>query len=158
MSDGIAFDRAYLEGRWRIARRIVDRLGRGRRPGGDFRVDFAGQAFLSGGPEGSLWHAERGELRLPTARLIAARRYQWRFEDGATLRFEDGRLLVAFEADALARRAARGARARVSASHLCGEDQYDASLRVLGPSAWRLAWRVRGPRKNMTIASLFRRE
>lgn len=147
-----------LRGRWRLRRTIVDRLARGD-ANRAMRARLDGVADLVDDGAGGLVHVERGTLRLPGARMAAARRYGWRVEadgDDATrlrLDFDDGRPLARFAAAALERGG------RVCARHLCGRDVYDGALAFDAPDdargAWRLAWRVNGPRKDMTIVSVF---
>jgi hypothetical protein len=47
--------------------------------------------------------------------------------------------------------------ARVAVAHACGEDAYEGAYVVLGPDAFDVTWRVRGPAKDQRIESRYRR-
>ncbi len=130
-----------FEGRWRIDRRIEDmRAGR--------TGWFEGQARLTADGQG-LAYRELGELRLGGARpLAASRRFLWRAEaDGIAVLYEDG---TPFH------RIAGGAPV-VQAFHACGPDDYEVSYNFTRWPAWRVIWRVRGPRKEYVSVSDYTR-
>jgi hypothetical protein len=129
-------------GDWIIARTIED--VRGGRSG---RLD--GQARFVPDAGGGLVYAEEGLLTLgggPPAR--AGRRYLWR--DGGAgaieVRFEDGRFFHRFYAD----------EERPSAVHDCPPDQYRVRYDFARWPRWTAEWRVRGPRKDYAMATLYR--
>ncbi len=135
-------DAGDFEGVWHLERIIAD-VG-ARRIVGRFR----GQATFAPRGRESLDYEENGQLRLSQGGSCAAtRRYFWHFE-GPILRveFDDGR---PFWQVALS--------GGLGSPHLCGSDLYEARLTLGNWPRWRLAWRVRGPRKDLVIASAFRR-
>jgi hypothetical protein len=76
--------------------------------------------------------------------LQASRSYLWR-QDGAALAvaFDDGRPFHRLGPGQLADR------------HLCAPDIYDVAYEFCRWPDWTQIWRVRGPRKDMTIDSRF---
>src|SRR3546814_1180132 len=42
-------------------------------------------------------------------------------------------------------------------THLCDPDRYDGDFSALSPDAWRVVWRVAGPRKDPVLDSRYRR-
>lgn len=130
-----------LEGRWRLDRHIDDR-----RAGGV--AAFAGEALFR--PDGSgLRCEEAGLLRINGVETRASRVYLWRFPapERVEVLFEDGRFFHAFDP----RDPAPGA------SHDCPPDFYEVTYRFDGPDRWRSVWRVRGPRKDYRMESVFSR-
>lgn len=127
-------------GRWRIERRIEDRLsGAGGR--------FDGEAVFV--PEGErLIYRERGELRLGDGPgFTAERTYLWRDEGGRiAVDFADGRPFHAFDPGA-----------DPAAHHLCIADDYRVRYDFSGWPEWRAEWTVTGPRKDYTMRSVYRR-
>jgi hypothetical protein len=130
---------AYLAGRWTVERAVHDaRLGGG---------TFTGTATFAPDDGGLDW-LETGRLRLGGYEGPARRRLRVAREDGAWMvRFDDGR---PFHPLVL-----RGERCEVT--HPCGEDTYAGAYVVLGPDAFDVAWRVRGPAKDQQIESRYRR-
>ncbi|RME14657.1 MAG: trigger factor [Alphaproteobacteria bacterium] len=130
-----------FEGRWRIARRIEDHwMGR--------TGLFEGVARFH--PDGAgLVLDEVGELRLPQeVPMVARRRYLWREEGDA--------LAVLYEDGSPFHRIAHGAPV-VQAWHGCDPDDYEVTYNFTRWPAWRMVWRVRGPRKDYTSISDFTR-
>lgn len=119
-------------GRWRLSRRIEDRL-----TGVEGRME--GEARLRA-VAGGLEYDEAGLLRYGAGpALQATRRYLWRAGEAGRIAvlFEDGR---AFHDFALAESA--------TAAHFCAPDDYAVSYAFAGWPRWRAVWRVRGPRKD----------
>lgn len=130
---------ADFTGRWRIERRIDDRLA-----GAEGR--FVGKARFT--PEGAgLRYRETGELRLGSGPSFHAERtYLWRAEGGRiVVDFADGRPFHSFDpADPVAQ-------------HLCIADDYAVRYDFSGWPEWQAEWTVRGPRKDHTVVSVYRR-
>jgi hypothetical protein len=128
---------AALEGRWRLARRIVNA------DGSEAALDGA-TVFRRDGPR--LIQEEDGWLRLPggVAPIRAWRRYVWTAGEG--------RLEVLFEDDrpfhAVPLRVARP-----EAVHLCDPDRYAVTYDFTAWPAWRSVWQVEGPRKDYVMTS-----
>ncbi|OIP87105.1 MAG: hypothetical protein AUK37_02050 [Rhodobacterales bacterium CG2_30_65_12] len=130
-----------FEGRWRIARRIEDEWM------GTTGL-FEGVARLT--PDGrGLAYSEVGELWLPQEAPMAARRgYLWREEpDGIAVFYQDGRAFHRIKAGAPV----------VRDWHICGEDAYDVTYNFTHWPAWRMIWKVRGPRKDYVSITDFAR-
>lgn len=130
-----------FEGRWRITRRIEDAKAGG-------TGVFEGMAVYA--PDGDgLRYDEVGELRLPDGPgMKATRRYLWREGDGALeVFFEDGRDFHRIDLSAPV----------ATAFHDCPPDWYEVSYNFTHWPEWRAIWRVRGPRKDYTMISDYRR-
>jgi hypothetical protein len=130
---------AYLPGRWAVARSLHDAsLGDGR---------FTGTATFAPADEGLVWE-ESGRLALGAYDGPARRRLRLRREpQGWMVRFDDGRPF-----HPLVLRAGGCA-----VTHPCGEDAYEGAYVVLGPDAFDVTWRIRGPAKDQRIESRYRR-
>ena len=131
---------ADFAGEWTIARRI--------RAAGQPEAAFTGRAWLR--PEGGgLAYREEGELLIPGARPMRAERaYAWAEEGGAiAVHFSDGRFFHRFSPDQTA----------AEAQHWCDPDDYRVRYDFSVWPAWRAEWRVRGPRKDYTMISDYRR-
>lgn len=128
---------AYLEGRWRLERRIEDR-----RAGIVGRFD----GTCDWVPDGQgLRQVEEGVLQYGTAApMRASRVYLWRAEeDGLAVLFEDGRPFHRLGAD------------RVADRHHCPPDIYDVRYDFGDWPQWMQEWTVTGPRKDATLTSRF---
>jgi hypothetical protein len=133
----------FLCGEWRLARRLValDTLHSG---------TAEGQAsFRLVGERLELEYCETAEVHFADYCGRATREHRYRLvEPGcAEVCFADGRLFHRLDLR----------RGRWRAEHVCGEDVYRGSFRVLGPGLWVARWRVRGPRKNLRIVSVYQR-
>jgi len=130
---------ADFAGRWRVSRIIDDD-----RMGGQAGT-FAGDALFQPRPDGALYYAEEGELRLgPGPSFRAMRSYLWRAEGGRiVVDHGDGRPFHSFEPAAPA------------AEHLCGADLYVVRYDFAAWPRWRAEWTVRGPRKDYAMVSDF---
>lgn len=127
-------------GRWRIERRIDDRLGgvTGRFEGvAEFRPVAGGLAYR-----------EEGRLCLgPGPGVLAVREYLWREEAGRiVVDHADGRPFHAFDP------------AEPEARHRCDPDDYRVRYDFAAWPEWRAEWTVRGPRKDYTMESVYIRE
>jgi hypothetical protein len=133
---------ADFAGRWRIDRRIEDRLG-GR------EGVFTGMAVLTPADAG-LAYEETGDLRFPgAAPMRAERRYLWRAEAGRiVVDFADGRPFHGFPLG-------EGA---AEAGHDCPPDLYRVDYDFGRWPGWRAVWEVTGPRKDYRMVSDYRRE
>lgn len=139
---------ADFAGRWRLERRILDRLA-----GVEGR--FEGEATLTPAPAlpgapATLLYAERGLLTLGTAPpMTAERRYLWaQGPDGRiAVRFDDGRPFHGFDPGA----------GTVEAAHRCDPDDYRVAYDFAAWPDWQSTWNVTGPRKNYRMESRYRR-
>lgn len=131
---------ADFAGRWSVARRIEDRLARA-------KGRFDGEAVLAPDGQGGLTYRETGELRLGDGPAFTAERsYLWRGAGGRiVVDFADGRPFHAFDPAAPA------------AHHLCIADDYTVRYDFAAWPEWQAEWTVRGPRKDYTMLSVYRR-
>jgi len=131
----------FLEGDWHLWRWIVDRRAgqKGRFAGG--------AAFFA--DEGQLLYREDGRLVIGGHDGSAMQLYTFSFPERgrAAVSFSDGRPFHDLDLTA----------GRWQATHLCDPDRYDGEFTVLGPDAWRVVWKVTGPRKDLTLDSTYRR-
>lgn len=126
-----------LEGAWQVTRRVWGHPGAAR---------MTGEARFI--PDGmGLTEEITGVMILPgAAPMQVTRRLLWRDEGGIAIRFEDGRPF-----------ARPGAGGRLWFGHDCPPDTYIGRI-TLGPGAhWRQSWRVRGPRKDYRMVTLYAR-
>ncbi|MBD8704615.1 DUF6314 family protein [Frigoribacterium sp. CFBP 13712] len=136
---------ALLLGRWRVERRIVDRLV------GDETV-FTGTATVEpagAAPDRPASYVEEGEVVRGSHRASAARRLTYHpLADGSLdVRFADGRHFV----DLDLRTGAWEAR------HPCAPDDYLVETRVLTPTSFVERWTVRGPAKSYDAETTYTR-
>jgi hypothetical protein len=127
-------------GVWEITREVIEGTGA--------RARFAGQAVWTATGHGA-HYAETGVLRLESAPpMTAERRYVW--HPDLSVYFEDGRFFHRVPASG------------GQATHFCDPDTYDVDYDF---SDWdfsdwpqfRLSYVVRGPRKDYTLRSHYRR-
>lgn len=126
-------------GVWNLTRNIDDR-----RAG---QVGHAnGRAVLSPGAQG-LVYDEEITLHLPgQLPLQGRRRYLWQaVGDGISINFADGR---AFHTLTLAGDTPK-------AAHWCDPDQYEVTYDFNDWPGWRSHWRVRGPKKDYLMETLY---
>jgi hypothetical protein len=131
---------AALEGRWHLARRIVNADGS--------EASLAGMAvFRRAGLR--LIQEEEGWLTLPGggAPLRATRRYVWMPEKG--------RLEVHFEDHRPFHTVPLGV-PRPETTYLCDPDRYAVAYDFTGWPDWRSVWRVEGPRKDYVMTTDYR--
>ncbi|MEM6492498.1 MAG: DUF6314 family protein, partial [Pseudomonadota bacterium] len=132
----------YFAGRWRLTRRIGDRrLGRVGRMTGDAAVTPDGA--------GGFVFAETGRLVFGDHAGPAERLYRLRDCVGpqATLTDDADIPLARFDLTA----------PRTDFTHRCPPDVYLGRFTPRCDDAWRLVWRVTGPRKDLVIATQYRR-
>jgi hypothetical protein len=132
---------AFLAGKWRIARRVRDlRLGES--------GSVVGKVCFHPMP-GGLSYDEQGVLRFGAYLGEVTARYRFmQTEYGAmSVHFADGRLFHKFDLSS----------GVAEVAHDCAPDQYLGRYRALGPDSWTLAWRIRGPRKDMLIGTRYAR-
>jgi len=132
----------YLQGTWSLRRRLEDHHLRLEGTFvGTLRVEPKGEADWRYHEEGILdWPSHRGQA----TRTLTCRRAS---RSRATFSFPDGRLFHDLELrpDGF------------SATHLCGEDRYQATFVLLGQDAWSATWAVEGPTKSLVLAALYQR-
>ncbi len=131
-----------LTGRWRVRRRIEDRLA-----GAEARLDGVANFARDGS---GLTYREGGRLTLPGGQVLETHRcYRWRFGPGdqITVHFEDGRPFHHIDATAPERQVV----------HPCGEDLYRGHYGVEAGWAWSSVWEVKGPRKDQRLVTTYRR-
>lgn len=134
---------AYLAGRWRLDREIVDAVGA--------RIGtFAGRADLTTEDAWTLRYHERGTLELGAHSGEATRALRYHLTDPgrADVHFDHGGFFHTVDL--------RDGGCR--AEHLCVADLYRVTYRIAGPDDWSQEWTVTGPAKAHTIRSAFRRD
>jgi len=133
--------RAFLSGKWRIARRIRDvRQGLVGR--------LTGHGHFATVPAG-LVYDEAGLLRFGTYEGKATRRYLFQFDkpDAARVCHADGSLFHALDL----------CRGKDEVHHQCAEDHYRGRYHVLDENRFVTSWDVTGPRKRYRAATVFLR-
>lgn len=149
---------AYLAGEWTVRRELSDRMsgGSGRFTGrAEFREDGGDDAGGAceedhGAGEGGAWlHVEEGVLEWGGTHRAAGRTLRLLPEPDGTARvfFADGRPFHDLDLRD----------GRWTAPHHCGADYYEGRFTVVSPDEWRLRWTVRGPAKEQTLDSVYRR-
>lgn len=134
---------AAFQGAWTISRTIDDHLSG--RPG-----TFTGTAWLTA-TETGLRYDESGHLSFPRQPpLLATRAYLWTWDadGGVVVTFEDGRPFHGFRPEGRS----------TGIEHPCGADLYVVDYDFTAWPLWQATWRVRGPRKDYTMTSCWRRE
>lgn len=129
----------FLAGEWRLRRRVRDRAAR--RCG---RLVGAAHVESRGG---TLHYRETGTLSVAGWTGTAEQRYRFELRGGARahVAFADGRPFHVLDLSA----------GLALVAHDCPPDAYRGRYVVSGADAWRLSWRVLGPRKNIIISTLF---
>lgn len=131
----------YFTGAWRLTRRIRDR--RARLPG-----YLTGQATFVGNAE-RLTYRETGNMIFGSHQGPASQTYDWDIAAAsrAVIRFSDGRHFHELDLS----------HGLAEVEHGCAPDQYRGRFRVIDTDCWCSVWSIRGPRKDLLIASQFRR-
>lgn len=131
----------FLEGEWRLERRIDDRrAGQAGRLSG--RAGFTAEAA-------ELVYQEEGRLTFGPHEGPALQSYRYGFPapGRAAVHFCDGRFFHDLDLTA----------GRWRCSHLCDPDRYEGEFTALDADTWRVVWKVSGPRKELTLDSTYRR-
>ena len=132
---------ALLTGLWRLTRRIEDARA------GETHLMEGEASFSADGPA-RLDYRETGTLHSPAGTFQAERAMIWHFTAGAArVAFADGRLFHALELEG----------GICTARHECGDDLYLGQYDFRDRAAWRVRWRVSGPRKDYRSDSLHTR-
>jgi hypothetical protein len=131
---------AFLYGEWRLSRRIHDlRLG--------LRGRLEGRASVTAAAT-ELRLEESGRLVFGSHVCDASQHYRIVLDDaGAQVFRADGSHFHDLDLSS--------GSARIL--HRCGDDLYRGRYRALNRDAYRVAWRVTGPRKNYRITNLYTR-
>lgn len=133
---------SYLEGDWRIERRIDDRkLGE--------TGTLSGWASFTLQADG-LDYSETGTLHIGNYSGMAERRLRFCRDDtpeAADIRFPDGRHFYRLDLGCGEGRAL----------HDCPPDIYRVTTIATDAGCWRQEWVVTGPRKDQTITTVYRR-
>jgi hypothetical protein len=130
-----------LLGRWRVERRVVDRLV------GDETV-FTGTAVVEAAgvdPDRPASYVEEGEVVRGSHRASASRRLTYHPRTDGSL--ADGRHFVDLDLRAGA----------WEARHPCAPDDYLVETRVLSPTSFIERWTVRGPAKSYDAETTYTR-
>lgn len=129
-------------GVWALSREISQSDGKTAR--------FEGEALFTPGADG-LCYDEKGTLQIAgAAPMQAERRYLWRASgERIAVFFADGRPFHSF--------GLTDTNADTTAAHWCDPDDYRVRYDFTGWPVWRADWRVKGPRKDYRMTSLYRR-
>lgn len=140
---------ASSEGHWSVARTLFDRSA-------GTRGTFTGVVIFSGNDDGGLRFREEGTVRWPaengeTFTGPATREYllvPTASPDALDMTFPDGRPFhrMSFTPDASQDR------------HWCDPDTYRVTYTLLGPDRFSYVWDVTGPRKDLLLESVLRRQ
>lgn len=138
--------KGFLEGEWRLVRRIDDR--RAGQPG-----RLTGEAVFSA-DGADLQYREEGRLVIggpadPVHAGLALQSYRYAFPapQRAAAHFRDGRFFHDLDLTS----------GHWACTHLCDPDRYEGEFAVLDADTWRVVWTVAGPRKDLTLDSTYRR-
>lgn len=133
--------RAFLTGRWRIARRIRDARQ-------DLSGRLAGYANFTAAPQG-LIHDEAGLLRFGGYEGEATRRYLFAFDrpGAAFVHHADGSPFHELDLSS----------GLANIAHHCGGDIYRGRYWVLDKEEFVVSWAVSGPRKRYRMTTFYRR-
>ncbi|MFI7385703.1 DUF6314 family protein [Streptomyces sp. NPDC049813] len=134
---------AYLAGSWRVERTVRDRAE-------DLTGVFTGTTRFTAAAGGGLLHVESGVFTWRGVARPAERTL--RFLPDATpgtavVRFADGRFFHGLDL--------RGG--HHVADHPCSADLYRGEFTVDAADRWRTVWRVRGPAKDLVLATEYHR-
>lgn len=129
-----------LTGAWSVRRTIEDRIL------GETGA-FNGIARFTPDAAGLRWW-EEGTMTFGAHEGPATRELLLREEDGRwVVRFDDGRLFHPLDLDA----------GRCAVEHPCRADLYTGDFHVVDDDTLDVVWQVRGPRKDLRLASRYRR-
>ncbi len=138
---GIHDLRTFLEGAWEITRSIEDR--RNNAPG-----QLSGRAVFAFEEKG-LRYRESGRLMTPSFNDDVKQEYLFEFPEPhfARVSFKDGRAFHDLDMRT----------GSWETGHACEPDFYEGVFEIKNNDVWRSRWIVRGPRKDMTIRTDYRR-
>ncbi len=127
-------------GDWSLARQIDDRAG------GQSGQMIGRASFVRA--DDHVLYREAGQMRLGNGPAMSAERsYIWRFENGVTVQFADGRPFHQFIPSGQVD----------GTNHPCGDDFYRVKYDFTGWPDWSATWRVTGPRKDYTSITHYTR-
>ncbi|MET9255969.1 DUF6314 family protein [Streptomyces sp. NPDC003717] len=135
---------AYLAGRWRTERAVVDLAG-----GAEGR--FTGVTVFGPLDGGGLLSREDGRFTWQGVTRPAERTLRWLpgpTPNTADVRFADGRPFHHLDL----------AEGHHVADHPCAADLYRGEFTVLDEERWRTVWRVGGPAKDLLLTTEYVRE
>jgi hypothetical protein len=122
-------------GTWSISRRIV--------LAGMPDAQFDGSATWTPDTNGALYH-EAGKLRLSgQPAMHSERKYQWSHD--LSVCFDDGRFFHQVPSEG------------GETAHWCDPDQYNVRYYFEDWPIWRVKWQVKGPKKDYTMTSDYKR-
>ncbi len=138
---GIEDLKRYLAGTWALTRRALDRR-RGT------RHDISGRAVFSPEDDG-LHYRETVSWEANGGTFTGHRVYRFTFPvpGQAAVCFEDGQFFHTLDLTNGADRV----------GHDCPPDRYDGTYRVLDAARYEVSWRVKGPRKDLLLVTLYTR-
>lgn len=139
---GIADLKAFLVGRWRLSRMILDRRA------GD-HGSFEGTAVFRVENDG-LIYLEQGVFKLGGYEGPAKQLHHYRFPKPwrAEVSFAHGGFFHDLDLS----------RGFWAAEHLCGADTYNGTFHAEGSDRWEAVWRVTGPRKDQELTTRYLRD
>lgn len=142
MEQGRAPSLGDFAGDWLLERVIDDALT------GE-RLHATGRALFARDRQGLVYDETVGMVLASGQRLHGTRRYLWRADPGGgiTVAFDDGRLF---------HRIAPG-QARCEDRHDCAPDLYVGAYDFTDWPEFRVRWQVKGPRKDYTLQTVYRR-
>jgi hypothetical protein len=135
----------FLLGEWRVERTLEDhRLHETGLFSGTATIAPCGR-----GPQQTAQYHEVGQLRFGAYRGTAFRSLRYLRDQGGavTVTFEDGRRFVACDLRS----------GRCATTHLCGDDRYEVSWRVVSRDVLVEQWRARGPCKDYEARCVLQR-
>ncbi|HAJ83786.1 MAG: DUF6314 family protein [Planktomarina sp.] len=127
----------FTECFWNISRQIIDHSQ-------GSQLTFTGRCEVSDG-----WYRESGQLVLADGQVISStRRYLWKAcTGGVDVHFDDEQFFHRIDL----------ASAASQARHFCDPDDYTVSYDFLQWPVWTSLWRVKGPRKQYKMLSIYRK-
>jgi hypothetical protein len=133
--------KGFLEGKWRLERRLDDRRA-------GQQGSLTGTAVFAAERD-DLLYSEEGRLVIGQHDGPAEQVHRYAFDASwrALVHFRDGRFFHDLDLTA----------GRWTATHLCAPDRYDGDFTAPDGDSWRVVWRVTGPRKDLILDSSYRR-
>lgn len=134
--------KTFLRGSWQVDRSLLDRRH-------SISGEFHGQARFAPARMSLIYH-ELGRLQFGAHLGSAEQFYRYEFDATnarAIVRFRDGRLFHELDLSS----------GEALVAHACEPDLYEGRFTVIGPTQWKSAWKVAGPRKEQEIMTLYTR-